>query len=46
LITSGIITDRTNAVVASLRESGLSLAERRNDGEWVVLIARKGTNDK
>jgi ribosomal protein L11 methyltransferase len=40
LITSGIITDQANAVVASLRENGLSLAERRDEGEWVALVSR------
>ncbi len=41
LIASGIIADRTEAVVASLREQGLSILEQRNDGEWVALIACK-----
>jgi ribosomal protein L11 methyltransferase len=41
LIASGIIADRANAVVASLHESGLSFAERRDEGDWVALIACK-----
>jgi ribosomal protein L11 methyltransferase len=40
LVASGIIAERADAVVASLRGNGLSLAERRDDGEWVALIAR------
>ena len=41
LIASGIIADRANAVVASLHENGLSLVERRDEGDWVALIARR-----
>ena len=41
LIASGIIADRTEIVVASLREQGFSIVEQRNDGEWVALIACK-----
>jgi len=41
LIASGIIADRAHAVVASLHENGLSLVERRDEGDWVALIARK-----
>ena len=41
LIASGIIADRKEAVLASLREQGLSIMEQRNDDEWVALIARK-----
>ncbi len=40
LIASGIITDRADAVVASLRESGLLPVERRDDGDWVALVSR------
>jgi ribosomal protein L11 methyltransferase len=39
LITSGIIQDRVEAVMDALRQNGLSLVERRDDGEWVALIA-------
>jgi ribosomal protein L11 methyltransferase len=46
LIASGIITDRAEHVVAALRENGLRLVERRDDGEWVALIARKRTEHK
>lgn len=41
LIASGIIPDRADAVLDSLREHGLSPVERRDDGEWVALIAHK-----
>ncbi len=44
LIASGIIADRAEAVVASLHEHGLSLVERRNEGEWVALVACEGRN--
>ena len=39
LIASGIIADRAEAVVAALHEHGLSLAERRDEGEWVAMVA-------
>jgi ribosomal protein L11 methyltransferase len=41
LVVSGIIAERADAVLASLHQNGLSLMERRNDGEWVALIAYK-----
>jgi ribosomal protein L11 methyltransferase len=41
LVASGIIAERTDAVLASLHQNGLSLVEQRNDGEWVALIAYK-----
>jgi ribosomal protein L11 methyltransferase len=41
LIASGIIAERADAVVSCLRENGLSLVERRDDGEWVALVARR-----
>jgi ribosomal protein L11 methyltransferase len=41
LVASGIIAERTDAVLASLHQNGLSLVEQRNDGEWVALIAHK-----
>jgi ribosomal protein L11 methyltransferase len=41
LVVSGIIAERTDAVLASLRQNGLSLVERRDDGDWVALIAHK-----
>jgi ribosomal protein L11 methyltransferase len=44
LIVSGIIADRAELVVASLRANGLPLVERRDDDEWVALIARKRTD--
>ena len=42
LIASGIITDRAEAVINALGENGLSLVERREEGEWVAVVARKG----
>ncbi len=41
LIGSGIIADRAEAVVSSLREVGLSLVEQRDGGDWVALTARR-----
>jgi ribosomal protein L11 methyltransferase len=41
LVASGIIADRAEAVVTSLRQNGLSLAERRSQEDWVALIAGK-----
>ena len=46
LVASGIIQDRAQAVLASLHTCGLSLVERRTDGEWVALIAQKTTEDQ
>jgi len=46
LIASGIIAERAEAVVVSLRKNGLSPAEQRDDGEWVAFVARKGTKDE
>jgi len=42
LIASGIIADRAEAVASCLRENGMALVERRDDGEWVALVARQG----
>ncbi len=41
LIASGIIADRAEAVASRLRENGLSLIERRDDGDWVALVGRR-----
>jgi ribosomal protein L11 methyltransferase len=41
LVASGIILDRAQAVLTSLLGNGLSLVERRADGEWVALVAQK-----
>ncbi len=41
LVVSGIIAERTDAVLSSLHQNGLSLVEQRNDGDWVALIAYK-----
>ena len=46
LVASGIIVDQSDVVIAALRENGLSLVERREDGEWVALIAQKRTKDE
>jgi ribosomal protein L11 methyltransferase len=45
LVVSGIIADRGEAVVNALEKFGLSLTERRDDAEWVALVAHKRTND-
>jgi len=39
LIVSGIIADRAESVVDALHEHGLSPVERRDEGEWVALVA-------
>jgi ribosomal protein L11 methyltransferase len=41
LIASGIIADRAEAVADCLRKNGVPLLERRDDGEWVALVARR-----
>ncbi len=41
LIASGIIADRAEAVASRLRENGLSLIERHDDGDWVALVGRR-----
>jgi ribosomal protein L11 methyltransferase len=41
LIASGIIAERAEAVLSSLRENGLSLVGRRDDGDWIALVARR-----
>ncbi len=46
LIASGIIADRAEAVIASLHEHRLSLVERRDEGEWVALIACKQKDEE
>jgi len=46
LIASGILSERREAVIASLRENGLSLVEQRDEGEWVALIACQETKDR
>jgi ribosomal protein L11 methyltransferase len=43
LITSGIIAERADAVIASLRQAGLTVVKRRDDAQWVVLLARAQT---
>lgn len=40
LITSGIIAERADAVIASLRQAGLTVVKRRDDAQWVALTAR------
>jgi ribosomal protein L11 methyltransferase len=46
LVASGIIPDRAEIVIDSLHENDLALAERREDGEWLALIAREATKDR
>jgi ribosomal protein L11 methyltransferase len=46
LIASGIIPDRAEAVTNALHENDLALVERREDCEWVALIAREATKDE
>jgi ribosomal protein L11 methyltransferase len=41
LIASGIIVERAEAVASCLRENGMSPVERRDDGDWVALVARR-----
>lgn len=40
LITSGIIDERAGQVVEALHQYGLPVTERRDDGEWVALVAQ------
>jgi ribosomal protein L11 methyltransferase len=37
LVAGGIIADRAPAVVEALERTGLSVVERRTDGDWVAL---------
>ena len=37
LVASGIVTDRADEVIAALEAAGLTVRERRDDGEWVAL---------
>jgi ribosomal protein L11 methyltransferase len=41
LIASGIIAERTDAVLGSFGQNGLALVEQRAEGDWVALIGRK-----
>lgn len=41
LVCSGIITRKADDVAAALRQYGLDVLERRDQGEWVALLARK-----
>jgi ribosomal protein L11 methyltransferase len=41
LIVSGIIRDRTDAVVERLTACGLPRMERHQDGDWVALLAQR-----
>lgn len=40
LIASGIIEPRATEVIDALQATGLGLVQRRDDGEWVSLVAR------
>jgi ribosomal protein L11 methyltransferase len=39
LVLSGIIQEQTGEVVAALQQHGLRLVDRRQSGDWVVLLA-------
>jgi ribosomal protein L11 methyltransferase len=41
LVCSGIVTRKADDVAAALRQHGLEVLERRDQGEWVALLARK-----
>jgi len=41
LIASGIIADRTDDVIAAFAAAGLTGIERRQEGDWIALIARR-----
>ncbi len=43
LIASGIIADREHEVVAAFADAGLTPLERRQEGDWVALVYRKGS---
>ena len=40
-ITSGIIDDKEESVVAAVRAAGLEVVEVTHQGEWVSVTARK-----
>jgi ribosomal protein L11 methyltransferase len=42
LIVSGIINERESGVAAALAAQGLTLEERKSEGDWVLLVARRG----
>ncbi len=37
LLAGGIIESRASEVIAAMRDAGLDVANRRDDGEWVAL---------
>jgi ribosomal protein L11 methyltransferase len=41
LVCSGIITRKADDVAAALQQHGLQVLERRDQGEWVALLAQK-----
>jgi ribosomal protein L11 methyltransferase len=41
MIATGIITDQETHVVEALEQGGLALAERRQRGDWVCLVAER-----
>ncbi|MBC7545263.1 MAG: 50S ribosomal protein L11 methyltransferase [Candidatus Sericytochromatia bacterium] len=43
LVASGIITRKADDVTAALAAHGLTVLERRDQGEWVALLAKKNT---
>jgi ribosomal protein L11 methyltransferase len=42
LIVSGIINEREADVAAALVTQGLTLEERKAEGDWVLLVATRG----
>jgi ribosomal protein L11 methyltransferase len=42
IIVSGIIREREADVAAALVEQGLTVEERKAEGDWVLLVARRG----
>ncbi len=42
LIAAGIIADQVPQVITALKQSALALAGRRQEGDWVSLLARQG----
>ncbi len=46
LVSSGIIADREDEVALAYAAAGLERIERRQEGDWVALVHRKGYGDK
>jgi ribosomal protein L11 methyltransferase len=41
LVASGIIADREDEAAGALRASGLAVSERRQRGDWIILLGRQ-----